>query len=294
MMAPYMRKPGVFCRPRNNASAGLCDRFRRRTPQPPRLPPTVGTTANFAAILVCQLLVNSLFAKATAYYLLQPLFSSKRGVDPGAQTASEAVTNSADWLASDNWGVDAAQTAWFHGATLGHGQELSHLLHPHLNLQKSMIHMPMARPGDCVAWHCDTIHSVDKTHAGKYDSSVLYIPACPMTEDNANYPVRQRENFVNGTSSPDFSDGDGDGESEHAGLIKAEHMQQLVGDEECQAMGLKEWDSDAAGLGPGEGVISDRANKIWGSMISYTDCGKTHQVFSTSSVRWTCLERCAM
>ena len=70
------------------------------------------------------LLVNPLLAKATAYYLLRPFFSPKRGVDPGAQTASEAVTNSADFLASDNWEMDTTQTPWVHGATPGHGQEL--------------------------------------------------------------------------------------------------------------------------------------------------------------------------
>jgi hypothetical protein len=219
---------------------------------------SLSTTGPFEGTL----LVNPLLAKATAYYLLRPFFSPKRGVDPGAQTASEAVTNSADFLASDNWEMDTKQTPWVHGATPGHGQELSHLLHPHLELQKSMIHMPTVRPGDYVAWHCDTIHSVDKIHAGKSDSSVLYIPTCPMTEDNANYLVRQRENFVNGTSSPDF--GGGVGESEHLGRIKAEDMQQLVGDEGCRAMGLKEWNSDAAGLGPGERVILDRVNKILG------------------------------
>ena len=149
-----------------------------------------------------------------------------------------------------------------HGATPGRGQELSHLLHPHLDLQRSMIHMPTVKPGDYVAWHCDTIHAVDKTHAGRTDSSVLYIPACPMTEDNANYLVRQRENFVNGTPSPDF--GGGIGESEHVGRVKAEEMHDLVGKEGCRAMGLEPWDSDAAGLIPGQRVILDRANKILG------------------------------
>lgn len=208
------------------------------------------------------LLVNPLLAKATAYYLLRPFFSPKRGVDPGAQTTSEAITNSAEFLASDNWDMDKTPSPWVQGATPGHGQELSHLLHPHLNLQKSMIHMPEVRPGDYVAWHCDTIHSVDKTHTGKSDSSVLYIPACPMTEDNANYLIRQRETFLNGTPSPDF--GGGAGESEHKGRVKAADMMDLVGEEGCRAMGLIEWDSDAAGLLPGERVILDRANKILG------------------------------
>ncbi|KAF1349441.1 DUF1479-domain-containing protein [Lizonia empirigonia] len=208
------------------------------------------------------LLVNPLLAKATAYYLLRPFFSPKRGVEPGAQTTSEAITKSTDFLASDNWEMDSTPTPWVHGATPGHGQELSHLLHPHLELQKSMIHMPTVKPGDYVAWHCDTIHAVDKTHAGKTDSSVLYIPACPMTEDNANYLARQRENFVAGTPSPDF--GGGIGESEHVGRVKAEDMQQLVGEDSCRAMGIQAWDSDAAGLIPGQRVILDRANKILG------------------------------
>jgi hypothetical protein len=83
-----------------------------------------------------------------------------------------------------------------------------------------------------------------------------------MTEDNANYLVRQRQNFVNGTPSPDF--GGGVGESEHVGRVKADEMQKLVGDEGCRAMGLQEWDSDTEGLGSGERVILDRANKILG------------------------------
>jgi hypothetical protein len=219
---------------------------------------SLSTTGPFEGTL----LVNPLLAKATAYYLLRPFFSPKRGVDPGAQTASETVTNSADFLASDNWEMDATPSPWVHGATPGHGQELSHLLHPHLKLQQSMIHMPTVRPGDYVAWHCDTIHSVDKIHAGKNDSSVLYIPACPMTEDNANYLVRQRDNFIKGTPSPDF--GGGVGESEHIGRVKPEKMEELVGEEGCRAMGLKEWDSEAEGLAPGEKVILDRANKILG------------------------------
>ncbi|KAI8933703.1 hypothetical protein NX059_009421 [Plenodomus lindquistii] len=219
---------------------------------------SMSTTGPFEGTL----LVNPLLAKATAYYMLRPFFSPKRGVDPGAQTASEAITNSDDFLASDNWEMDQTPSPWVHGATPGHGQELSHLLHPHLNLQKSMIHIPKVRPGDYVAWHCDTIHSVDKTHAGKDDSSVLYIPACPMTEDNANYLVRQRDAFVNGIPSPDF--GGGVGESEHKGRITAEDMMELVGEDGCRAMGLKDWDSDAAGLTPGERAILDRANKILG------------------------------
>lgn len=43
------------------------------------------------------------------------------------------------------------------------------------------------------------IHAVDKIHAGKSDSSVMYIPACPLTDTNAEYLKRQRETFFKGT-----------------------------------------------------------------------------------------------
>ena len=219
---------------------------------------SLSTTGPFEGTL----LVNPLLAKATAYYLLRPFFSPKRGVDAGAQTTTEGLSNSLDFLASDNWEMDATPTSWVQGATPGHGQELSHLLHPHLSLQKSMIHMPTVNPGDYVAWHCDTIHAVDKTHAGKSDSSVLYIPACPLTEDNAKYLKRQRENFFDGTPSPDF--GGGIGEGGHVGRIKVEDMEKLVSDEALGAMGLKEWDSKGEGLSAGEKEALDRANKVLG------------------------------
>ncbi|KAF2494100.1 DUF1479-domain-containing protein [Lophium mytilinum] len=208
------------------------------------------------------LLVNPLLAKATAYYLLRPFFSPRKGVELGAQTATENVTASSEFLASDNWVLDPTPSSWLQGATPGHGQELSPLLHPHLDLNHTMVHMPTVRPGDYVAWHCDTIHAVDKIHAGTSDSSVLYIPACPLTEENAKYLARQRDTFVKGEPSPDF--GGGEGESKNVGRIWPEHMETLVGEEGCRAMGLKEWDSSAEGLSAGEREVMDRANKALG------------------------------
>ncbi|KAF2713626.1 DUF1479-domain-containing protein [Pleomassaria siparia CBS 279.74] len=220
---------------------------------------SLSTTGPFEGTL----LVNPLLKKATAYYLLRPFFSPKRGVEAGAQTTTtEAISNSADFLASDNWDMDLEPSSWLQGATPGHGQELSHLLHPHLKLQQSMIHTPVVNPGDYVAWHCDTIHAVDKTHGGKSDSSVLYIPACPLTEDNARYLAGQRENLIHGTPSPDF--GGGVGESEHKGRIRVEDVEALVSDEASRAMGLKPWDSDAEGLTTGEREVLNRANKVLG------------------------------
>ncbi len=59
------------------------------------------------------------------------------------------------------------------------------------------------------------IHAVDKRHDGTGDSSVLYIPVCPTTEQSARYVARQRAAFLEGTPAPDFPGGKG--ESEHVG-----------------------------------------------------------------------------
>lgn len=208
------------------------------------------------------LLVNPLLAKATAYYLLRPFFTPKRGLEAQAELPTGAISNTSDFLASDNWVMEEEPSSWFQGVTPGHGQELSHMLHPHLHLQQSMIHIPKVRPGDYVAWHCDTIHAVDKTHGGKSDSSVMYIPACPLTEGNAEGLLRQRETFMAGTPSPDF--GGGVGESEHIGRVKVEEMEDLVGIEGCRSAGLRRWDVNEPGLTEGQREVLDRANKILG------------------------------
>jgi len=132
------------------------------------------------------LLVNPLFRYATAYYLLRPFFSPKK------------EGSGVSFLHEDNWQLDPQQGSAIQGASLGHTQELNEGLHPHLDLPNTMVHVPTVRPGDYIAWHCDTIHAVDKVHAGTTDSSVMYIPTCPLTETNAEYLVRQREAFKAG------------------------------------------------------------------------------------------------
>ena len=132
------------------------------------------------------LLVNPLFARATAYYLLRPFFS------PKAQLPDPA------FLDASNWELNLEPTTTLEGAAMGQALELSETLHPHLDLQNTMVHVPTVHPGDYIAWHCDTIHAVDKVHGGKTDSSVLYIPACPLTETNAEYLLCQRAAFAQG------------------------------------------------------------------------------------------------
>ena len=162
------------------------------------------------------LLVNPLLSRATAYILLRPFFSPVRG----APDASAEVFSS-DFLAPSNWRLDHQPTSWLHGASPGMGQELRGFLHPHLELHKTMTHVPKVRPGDYVAWHCDStfkqalylifsnentaIHAVDSIHAGKSDSSVLYIPSCPLTELNAQGLADERDAFLKGKLFADTS-----------------------------------------------------------------------------------------
>lgn len=159
------------------------------------------------------LMVNPLLGKATAYFLLRPFFQPRRG-------PTEALESG--FLDSSNWILEDETNSMLQGAVPSNCQELNTGLHPHLELQDTMTHVPQVRPGDYVAWHCDSksgtwqsrtsgglvltfwtaIHAVDKSHAGKDDSSVMYIPACPLTEANAEYLVRQREAFFEGISPP--------------------------------------------------------------------------------------------
>ncbi|EMC98799.1 hypothetical protein BAUCODRAFT_380681 [Baudoinia panamericana UAMH 10762] len=203
------------------------------------------------------LLVNPLLSRATAYFLLRPFFSPKKAAaDPTAGTYEEA------FLAPNNWQLETEPSSWLQGATPGHGQELRAVLHPHLNLPSSMVHVPKVQPGDYVSWHCDTIHAVDNVHAGKSDSSVMYIPACPLTPSNAEFVVRQREAFLNGWPCPDF--GGGIGESEHVGRPGVEDVERIDAEDGMRAFGLKPFDSDEAGLTSGQSEVMNRANKILG------------------------------
>lgn len=203
------------------------------------------------------LLVNPLLSRATAYFLLRPFFSPKKAAaDPTAETYEEA------FLKPENWTLQKEQDSWLQGATPGHGQELRASLHPHLNLPSSMVHVPTVQPGDYVSWHCDTIHAVDKTHAGKSDSSVLYIPSCPLTVQNAEYMAKQRAAFLEGTPGPDF--GSGVGESQHVGRPGPEDVKKVDPVGGMRAFGLEPWDSGEPGLTQGQKEVMDRANKTLG------------------------------
>ena len=92
------------------------------------------------------LMVNPLLERATAYFLLRPFFQAKK---------SSSDIGSA-FLDSRNWRLEDSTSSTLQGAVPSNCQELNDDLHPHLELKNTMVHIPQVRPGDYVAWHCDS------------------------------------------------------------------------------------------------------------------------------------------
>ncbi|KAF8247993.1 DUF1479-domain-containing protein, partial [Wilcoxina mikolae CBS 423.85] len=122
----------------------------------------------------------------TAYFLLRPFFSPQGT-------------------------LQLPPTPHLQGANMAACQEFSPTDHPALCLHESMISIPKVQPGDFVAWHCDMLHMVDREHSGTGDSSVLYIPATPLTKGNVKALKRQRDAAWRGLPPPDFPGGEGEG-----------------------------------------------------------------------------------
>ena len=105
------------------------------------------------------------------------------------------------------------------------------------------------------------IHAVDKKHEGTGDSSVLYIPVCPTTEESATYVARQRAAFLEGIPAPDFPGGKG--ESEHVGRPSEKYVRDYASGLGAQSMGLEAlqaFEHDTAG---GKAAVA-KANRILG------------------------------
>ncbi|KAI9053635.1 hypothetical protein LZ554_002589 [Drepanopeziza brunnea f. sp. 'monogermtubi'] len=204
------------------------------------------------------LLVNPLLQLATSYFLLRPFFDpvrSKVGLDPEEESR---------YLSAKNWKLKSANEmdSVLQGANPGSSQEFTPDFHPHLNLEHSMVHVPKIKPGDFVVWHCDTIHAVDKTHAGASDSSVMYIPVCPMTELNAKYAAGQRDAFLAGIPPPDFPGGVG--ESEHVGRATAQYIAEKSDERGMSSMGLFPPSQLDPGKLPGAKKMIQRAGQLLG------------------------------
>lgn len=109
------------------------------------------------------LMVNPLFRKATAYVLLRPFFQPRR---------SQADIGSA-FLDSNNWQPESETTSRLQGAIPSNCQELNDGLHPHLRLENTMVHVPEIRPGDYVAWHCDSEQKIHRESCHLVDADAL-------------------------------------------------------------------------------------------------------------------------
>ncbi|QGA17203.1 hypothetical protein EYB26_004873 [Talaromyces marneffei] len=151
-----------------------------------------------------------------------------------------------------------ALNAEFPGSMPGACQEYNDETHPDLNLADTMCSVPHVEPGDYVAWHCDTIHSVDKEHRGQTDSSVMYIPVCPMTSSNVQYLVKQREAALKYSPPPDFPDAGGVGEQGFTGQLDWN----TVSAEGLRAMGMgsKPW-ATSENMSDGEKAVIESANR---------------------------------
>jgi hypothetical protein len=92
--------------------------------------------------------VNPLLQLATAYFLLRPFFEPVALPSVGQK----------EFLRAENWKLKVGEdiSTALHGASPGHGQELNDALHPHIDLNSSMVHVPKITPGDYVVWHCDS------------------------------------------------------------------------------------------------------------------------------------------
>lgn len=112
--------------------------------------------------------VNPLFGKATAYYLLRPFFQP-------AQSPSDAQSS---FLDAANWRLEDETTSVLQGAVPSNCQELNEVLHPHLELGSTMVHVPEIRPGDYVAWHCDSKDTSDTSMISSYILMFLSNPRC--------------------------------------------------------------------------------------------------------------------
>lgn len=119
------------------------------------------------------LLVNPLMQMSTVYTLLRPFFK------PINKNKSEA-----GFLDEGNWAFTGPDemTSDLQGGHPGHGQELTDDLHPHLELERTMVHVPEVRPGDFVAWHCDSKSSLVNMSSSLTNTSQRSIPSTKSTQ----------------------------------------------------------------------------------------------------------------
>ncbi|KAK4242649.1 hypothetical protein C8A03DRAFT_39990 [Achaetomium macrosporum] len=207
---------------------------------------------------------------ATAYFLLRPFFSPSPSPPPppppttsptlGSGSEPDPTNNANDNNNKTEWVFNRPQNSILHGALPSYAQEISPTLHPHLQLDRSLVPVPDLKPGDYLVWHPDLIHAIspeeppdsetetEETGSGS-GPAYMYLPACPLTQTNALYLARQRKAFLLGHPGPDFLGVGGSGrggESGPAGRPGVQEVNDAGGDEGLRAMGLLPWDEEEA------------------------------------------------
>ncbi|KAG2414479.1 hypothetical protein HFD88_003670 [Aspergillus terreus] len=185
------------------------------------------TAPGEGSLHVCPMLIHS-----TAYTILRPFFDPK--------TSKPLLDNT------------------FPGAVPGTCQEYNPVTHPHMDLETTMVSVPEVEPGDYVAWHCDSLHSVDKEHRGKGDSSVLYIPATPMCDMNVEYLIKQRKAALEYSPPWDFPGAGGPGESGFKGALDWNSIN--TDGQRAMGLGSKLWEV-TPDMSEGEKRVVEAANK---------------------------------
>lgn len=104
-----------------------------------------------------------------------------------------------------------------------------------------MLSIPSVSPGDMVFWHTDLIHAVESSHLGSSDSSVMYIPAVPLTIRNMEYVQNQRKAFEEGKPPGDFPGGEGE-----RNCVGRAGEEVVKGEDARRAMGMMRFDAESA------------------------------------------------
>jgi hypothetical protein len=110
------------------------------------------------------LLVNPLVKESGVYALLRPFFRARRGLE-------EVCGDRGVFLSEGNWEFTAGEKmdSELQGAMPGCAQEFPEGMHPHLELERTMVHVPEVRPGDYVVWHCDSEYHLPGGSGGELE-----------------------------------------------------------------------------------------------------------------------------
>lgn len=251
--------------PDDGSSSSTSDVFRMFQGM---LPLTLDSSDDDSRMRMCSLPLKL----TTAYCLLRPFFSPKRPF----------IDSRDDFLDPSNWALDRAESSVKHAH-----REINDTTHPHLQLEKTLLSIPLLNHGDYLIWHPDMVYSTGndrpktETTSSSPDaascspesravppspSTLLYIPALPLTQNNAEYLAHQRKAFLLGFPGPNFvsmRDGDhtGIGESCHMGRPGVQEINDAGGEEALRAMGLLAWEEDDA-ADAGEKSLLKRSNAV--------------------------------